>query len=209
MQQYTPPGRNKPAFHCPYCGVFAHQTFQPLQANKPQGFGAVDEYGLNRCSYCGKWAIWNGDVMIYPLATTAPFPAPDMPPDVAEDYNEARATLPTSARASAALLRLAVQKLCKDLGQPGENLNEDIAALVKAGLRPQIQQALDVVRVIGNNAVHPGELDVKDNPDSAMALFGLVNMIVQVMITEPKQVTELYSKLPEGALKAIEKRDSS
>jgi hypothetical protein len=131
-----------------------------------------------------------------------------MPADVAQDFDEARATFPTSARASAALLRLALQKLCKDLGQSGENLNADIAALVKSGLRPSIQQALDVVRVIGNNAVHPGEIDVRDDPQTALALFGLINMIVQVMISEPREVTELYSKLPEGALKAIDKRDS-
>jgi len=30
----------------------------------------------------------------------------------------------------------------------------------------------------------PGKLDVKDSPESAMALFGLVNMIVQVMISD-------------------------
>jgi hypothetical protein len=147
--------------------------------------------------------------MVYPTATTAPLPSEDMPADVAQDFNEARATFPASARASAALLRLAVQKLCKHLDQPGKTLDDDIAALVRQGLRPAIQQALDVVRVIGNNAVHPGEIDVRDDPEIAMALFGLVNMIVQITISEPKGVAELYSKLPEGALKAIEKRDKT
>ena len=33
---------------------------------------------------------------------------------------------------------------------------EDIVSMVKRGLEEQVQKALDAVRVIGNNAVHPG-----------------------------------------------------
>ena len=33
-------------------------------------------------------------------------------------------------------------------------------------------------------------------------------MIVEVMITQPKKVDEIYEKLPEGAKEAIERRDS-
>jgi len=52
----------------------------------------------------------------------------------------------------------------KELGQKGENLNADIGDLVKAGLRIQVQRSLDIVRVVGNNQVHPGTLDVRDDP---------------------------------------------
>ncbi len=64
------------------------------------------------------------------------------------------------------------------------------------------------MRVIGNNAVHPGELDLRDDKETALALFELLNMIVEVMITQPKKVDEIYEKLPEGAKEAIERRDS-
>jgi Domain of unknown function (DUF4145) len=64
-----------------------------------------------------------------------------------------------------------VQKLCVRLGGGGANLNDDIGLLVQSGFPVQIQHALDVVRVIGNNAVHPGEISVDDNPEIAQALF--------------------------------------
>jgi hypothetical protein len=105
------------------------------------------------------------------------------------------------------LLRLAVQKLCKHLGGAGDNLNHDIAALVRKGLPARVQQALDVVRVIGNNAVHPGEIDLRDDRATAEGLFRLVNLIAEIMISQPKHVSDMFASLPEGARKAIETRD--
>ncbi len=147
--------------------------------------------------------------MIYPTGSIAPLPSEDMPEDVKADFNEARDIVQASPRAAAALLRLALQKLTIHLGGKGKNLNEDIKNLVKKGLPPKVERALDVVRVIGNNAVHPGKIDLRDDLDTAILLFELLNMIVDTMITQPRRVDEIYNKLPEGVRKAIEKRDKS
>jgi hypothetical protein len=65
-----------------------------------------------------------------------------------------------------------------------------------------------VVRVIGNNAVHPGQIDLQDDPAIANALFGLVNLIAQQMITDRKEAEALYNDLlPAAQREAIEKRD--
>lgn len=174
------------------------------------------------CSRCRKYSLWScnivdvvgrmisGDkgVMIYPRSLTSAPPHPDMPDSCVGDYQEARAVFSDSPRAAAALLRLCVQKLCKDLGQPGKNINDDIAALVRNGLPAQITQALDVVRVTGNNAVHPGEMSEDDTAQLAGSLFGLVNFIVDSQIAQPKRIQEMFGKLPEGARAAIERRDA-
>jgi Domain of unknown function (DUF4145) len=107
------------------------------------------------------------------------------------------------------LLRLAIQKLCAALGEKGNNINEDIASLVDKGLNPLVRKALDAVRVIGNEAVHPGELDLKDDRDTAIKLFELVNIIAEQMISIPKHVDEVYAKIPEEKKKAIDKRDGN
>ncbi len=113
-----------------------------------------------------------------------------------------------SPRSSAALLRLAIQKICIELGLPGKNLNDDIGELVKQGLPVRIQQSLDIVRVVGNEQVHPGVLDVRDDPGVAMMLFELVNLIVDDRIASPKRIAALYAKLPEEKRQGIEKRDA-
>jgi hypothetical protein len=149
----------------------------------------------------------NQSKVVYPRGSTAPLPNQDLPADVLRDYKEARDILPASARGAAALLRLAIQRLCAHAGESGKDLNADIASLVKKGLRPQLQKALDVVRVVGNNAVHPGQIDFDDNPEIAAALFGLVNLIAQQIITEPKEADALFKSLPVAQRESIEKRD--
>ncbi len=79
--------------------------------------------------------------------------------------------------------------------------------MVKEGLSPTIQRALDIVRVIGNDAVHPEQMDLKDDVETANKLFELVNLIAQAMITQPKETEQLYETLPEHKRKAIEDRD--
>ncbi len=125
-----------------------------------------------------------------------------------KDYNEARDIVSISPRGSAALLRLAIQRLCKHLGESGENINADIAALVKKGLPEMLQQALDSVRVVGNHAVHPGKIDLDDNPETAQKLFVFVNLIVENRISQPAQIKKYYTEVvPQELREAIDKRD--
>lgn len=164
---------------------------------------------LSRCFSCERLAIWIADDLLYPAKNIYVIPNEDMPPDVKVDYIEAGLIVDKSPRGASALLRLCIQKLLRHLGQAGKNLNEEIAALVKKGLDPRIQQALDVVRVIGNNAVHPGEMNLRDDKATALQLFNLVNLIVESTISIPKQIQTMYERLPSQAVAAIEKRDGN
>ena len=167
----------------------------------------VQNLSISKCYNCNDIAIWIYDGLVWPQQGVASLPNPDLPMDVREDYDEASTILDLSPRGAAALLRLGIQKLCTHLGEPGDNINDDIASLVGKSLDPRVQQALDVVRVVGNNAVHPGQIDLKDDRATAEKLFGLVNLITEIMISQPKHVASMYDGLPEAARKAIEKRD--
>jgi hypothetical protein len=146
--------------------------------------------------------------LIYPQLVTAPEAHPDMPEDIKRDYEEARQICGASPRAAAALLRLCVEKICNTLlGKPGK-IDNQIAQLVEKGLPKKAQQALDSVRVIGNECVHPGTLDLDDTPELALALFRLVNLIIQDCITAPKEAEDIYNLLPEGKRQGIERRDA-
>ena len=168
----------------------------------------IQNVSMSRCYNCNEIAIWIYDRLFWPARGEAALPNPDLPAEVRGDYDEASTILDLSPRGAAALLRLAIQKLCVHLKEPGKNINSDIAALVKKGLDPRVQQALDVVRVIGNNAVHPGQIELKDDRATAEKLFGLVNLITEITISQPKHVGAMFDSLPEAAREAIEKRDN-
>ena len=162
---------------------------------------------VSQCFSCAGISIWVEDKVAYPQHSEAPPANPDLSNDIRRDYDEASRILNLSPRGAAALIRLAIQKLCKELGKSGKNINNDIGALVAEGLDLRVQKALDAVRVTGNNAVHPGQLDLRDDRATAESLFGLLNLIVDKMISEPKRVDEVYAKLPEETRQAIGKRD--
>lgn len=208
---YVPPTLMAIAFNCSRCRAFAKQNWYYLTgATQQTGFGGQyenKEFLLSKCESCGEPTIWHDKTIIYPVHSVAEPPNEDLPSDIRADFEEARVIANFSPRGASALLRLAIQKLCAHLGQPGKNINSDIAALVEHGLPPKVQQALDSVRVIGNDAVHPGTIDLRDDHETVHKLFRLVNFIAYKTITEPREIDEIYSGLPPDKLAGITKRD--
>jgi hypothetical protein len=172
------------------------------------GAHQVENLALSRCYSCDASTVWVDRRIVYPFIVSDGLPPnEDLPTDIKADFNEARAILMPSPRGAAALLRLCIQKICKHLGESGENINADIASLVTKGLDIKIKKALDVVRVIGNESVHPGQIDLRDDPATAARLFELVNLVADRMISEPKRINEMFDALPEDKRKAIDIRD--
>lgn len=217
--KHIPPTLRQTSFHCPICGVLSEQTWSGhivchYTKKHPNGNTNQSDYSLSntliaKCSHCRECSFWINDKMVYPLTGNVEMANSDLPDDIKNDYNEAKDIVNISPRGAAALLRLAVQKLCIHLGEKGKNINDDIESLVKKGLPKTMQQALDSVRVVGNNAVHPGTIDLNDKIEIAYALFGFVNVICEVLISQPKKIQEFYEKnIPENIRNGIEKRDS-
>ena len=164
---------------------------------------------LTSCFVCKKTSVWVAGKVRFPVSTSEiTEPNDDLPSDIRGDYLEAGEVVSASPRAAAALLRLVIQKLCSHLLEREGAINEMIGELVARGLSPLVQRALDVVRVIGNEAVHPGSIDLRDDRATAMQLFGLVNLIAEAMITQPKHVMALYGSLPPDKIAGIEQRDA-
>ena len=220
-EKYFPPEHAKSQFHCPHCGVYAKQFWGTITAGAfrydnsninhlPNFNEKLDKsWVISKCEHCDQKIIWLDSSIIYPKKMVVDTPNDDLTEDIKKDYLEAAIIFNDSVRSSAALLRLALQKLCVQLGEKGKDINEDIKNLVKNGLNPQIQKSLDILRITGNNAVHPGEINVEENPELVLKLFELINFIAEKMITEPKEIDSFYEKLPESTKETIDKRDQA
>ncbi len=205
--RYTQPEVSKKSFTCPHCGTISKQDWWGSYWNKNVYFEHEEkELWIGKCQNCEKHTLWINDKMYYPETGNAPSPNPEMPNSVKVLYLEAASIHTKSPRGAAGLLRLAIQVLCKELGEEGKNINNDIANLVKKGLPEIVQQSLDIVRVTGNDAVHPGQIDT-DNSETVKKLFELVNIIIEYMIALPKKVSGLYDSLPTDKKSAIKNRD--
>ena len=218
MGTYVAPALGEKAFNCPHCGVLAEQTWSAsIQCHYDESYpnGATTKTSftlpgtaISKCKNCKEYALWRANGMKYPLTSTVELPNEDLPNEIKADYNEAKNIVNLSPRGAAALLRLTLQKLCIHLGEKGKNINDDIAHLVEKGLPIPVQQALDIIRVSGNHAVHPGTIEIDDRLENALALFGLINYISNHFLTQPKYISSFYNKLPERDRTNIERRDA-
>ncbi len=214
VQNPTPSFRSD-AFVCPHCKHFAKQrwgqagnTFlQDGQTTIGSFYVSEDSVFFSRCDACEELMIWKSGAAIWPRTSLAPEAHVDFPAELKLDFEEARLIFNDSPRASAALLRLCLQKLCLSLGAEGKNINGDIQYLCdEYGLGRRVMDSMDILRVIGNNAVHPGEIDLQDDREITLGLFRILNFIVEKAISEPAHIESIYEKLPSGAREAIEKR---
>lgn len=214
---YVQPSKELVKYTCPHCNTlsqmekgthrFPDDQYYVNSSNGVRSARYRNDITIHRCQCCGKKIIWIDNNYIYPDIVPEEANS-DMPESVKQLYNEAALIANKSPRAACALLRLAIDRLCNELGEKDSSIDKNIGALVKRGLSPEVQQALDIVRVVGNKAVHPGQIvfDV-DNVETATVLMSLLNMIVTRMITEPQKIGSLFESLPESVKKSIEKRD--
>lgn len=179
-------------------------------ALSPDSFGPrIVAMHLSRCHACQKVSIWYKHKCIFPSKSSAPAPNEDLSEDVKRDYLEAAEIVDTSPRGAAALLRLCVEKLANELNAQGRTLDDKIGWLIsEKGLSVEIQRMLDTVRVIGNEAVHPGSMDLKDDVRTASMLFAILNLIAMQLLTQPRLIEEQWNTVPAKKRKAAEDRDA-
>jgi hypothetical protein len=219
-EKYFPPEYWKIEYHCPHCNVYSKQywshimtdravyTWTFLKHNMLFSEEFWTDWFVSKCEHCKEIVFWFKWNIVYPKKIIVPLPNDDLEEEIKDIYMEAAKVFQDSVRASAALLRLALQNLCVQLWWKWKNINDDIKTLVSKWLPSQVQRSLDILRITWNNAVHPWEINIEENSKIVIKLFHLINFIAEKMITEPKEVDFLFEWLPDWAKEAIEKRDN-
>ncbi|MFC2754323.1 MAG: DUF4145 domain-containing protein [Candidatus Nanogingivalis sp.] len=166
-----------------------------------------DSFAVSRCDHCKEWVLWKDLKIIYPRSITVENPNPDMPEVAKGLYMESAKILQDSPRASAALLRLALQEILNEVVKGGvkNNINKNIGILSKE-VDEDTWKAMDLIRIIGNNAVHPGEIQVEE--ENTEYMYNLLNIIVQKTISNKKHIDDRFKRLPKSIRESINRRSN-
>ncbi len=198
---------------CPRCGAYA--SFMPGQKMNATAKFEPD-IRANRliiqlkCSACGGGALVGSGydaqnrvrlVLLWPRLERPSRAPKDLPHEIRRDYDEARAVLFLSPRASAVLTRRCLQHLIREkLEITKRTLFDEIEeALARPELGKATAEALDHVRQIGNWGAHP----IKDATDAVIeveqeeAVFALdvVEMLFEDLYYQPARLEEMKARL--------------
>lgn len=220
MPKYISPKRLLKVFTCPYCDVTAVQNWYGnntaisakewkeeetdelhLHFSGPViSDEIISEWLYSKCESCNQVSVWFKDEMMHPFSCVVGEPNQDMPDNVRRRYVEASKVVELSPVSAAALLRLALQLLLKEVlqGESTGNIYEDIQILKNRPIDSSLIKAFDIIRISGNESVHPGTLDLTEKKDDALYLFDLLNMICDQFFTQPRKMQEMYEKMPES-----------
>lgn len=229
LDEDTRPRESATRFVCPHarCGAFAQQSWFDLGMPDEDGFltyletkptasesSPFDGQRINiwrtaQCGACYNWSIWRNGMMVHPQPRLGRPAHDDMPEDVKELYEEASAVSRVSRRAGAAMARVVVERLIKQIDDEAPS-NANLAARIsrlQGRVSTPLGQMLDVVRVSGNTAVHvddnPSEIAVMvlndtEGPELVALLLEVANDLVDELITRPRRSQDLHSRLPES-----------
>lgn len=198
-------------FRCPFCkqrSIYRYTNLKDLS----------DDAYVVRCGACVRGSIWiqapdskkgknRTFNLVYPLVSVVDEPNPDMPEDVKVEYREASLVVVHSPKAAAALMRLALEKLLRSFEKSSCSLSSVIQKLERSQrISKKSAQLADILRITGNNAVHPGVMTLEDIEEVCTGLFVLLNRLVEELISIPKRDQELIKKLPEGQQRKLLER---
>jgi hypothetical protein len=208
---------------CPHCRTAFHERWSltPVQRNRPEGDYVVASL---ICPECKDIVVLLRRMiqtnvaeqhLVWPKHFTRPV-ASEVDQRFADDYREAAATLPVSAKASAAVSRRCLQDVLREkAGVTKATLDAEIQEVIDSGTVPSwLSENLHAVRVVGNFAAHPikstntGEV-VDVEPGEAEFLLDVLDDLFDFYFVLPhraeKQRAAISAKLQEAGKPPLER----
>ena len=200
----------KPNFQCFHCTITTQHQWRALESKDILGImhytdlEGLGNFKISICYNCEGIAMWHNDKTIFPNTSHQPSAHTEMPEQIKLIYEEAAIISRLSPRASCALMRHALEELVKNIGYK-DRLFDSIGQMYEEGLIDDaIKDALDIVRLTGNDSLHSNQIDMSDQTNVDY-MFILINEIVESLIALPKRRKGMLEKFGENRLDSIKK----
>jgi hypothetical protein len=193
---------------CGHCGNVANRKVKAENIQYAEGW--ADPCGrtwrLLECPACtniiltetyfeGEEPMVEYDVKIlYPTART---PLPELPIEIAKEYEATLAVRRISANACAVLARRTLEAICKQQGATGGSLYQQLDSLLKsASIPPLLADIAHLGRQLGNLGAHFGKEQANDADIGIMLDF--LETILEYLYVIPVKVASVKSRLIHG-----------
>lgn len=199
-EEYIAPKLKEERFTCPKCQIPTYHTwYEHLAGHGIKGnsnaIWDLSEHSLCTCRNCTQLLFWYKEEIYLPSLLEHPIPDKALSKEATDLFQEARNTYRTSAGASAALGRLALQHLLRDLGEPGENLHEEVKRLIARGVPKDVERILEAIGIQGEKSLHPGMIHLNEKKEHVPALLEVINIIADVLMQNTRKADDLLKKL--------------
>ncbi|WP_103652639.1 DUF4145 domain-containing protein [Bacillus thuringiensis] len=195
--------------------INSNETVNQKKIVNPFNYPRLKGIIITTCNKCDSNTYWlkslDGDeLQVHPFNfSDYPQPHVDMPDHIRKTFKEAGSVMHLSLGSSAALARLTLENLLIHLGYEDGNLNAKIGNVIKNGdIGKRTEKALDVIRVYGNSGAHSGIIDLEEKPWVPSTLLKLINLVVDDLITAPKEIDDMFDAMPKGVKDGIAKRNA-
>lgn len=176
-------------------------------------------WAQSECTGCKKPTTWRLNRVVYPTASPAPFPHPDMPDSVLPLYREARSVVNYSRRGAAALARATMELLLRELDPdaPKKARLDDRIARIEDKVSSGLGELLTFIRHVGNQSLHvtgaPDDAVVlvlnSDDSEPVEAIFEAINELVDELKTKPARNARLAGLVPASVRDDVERKRRS
>jgi hypothetical protein len=167
----------------------------------------VQNVSISYCFSCNEIGLWVGDQLVWPVVVASPeLKKLEILAELSGDKGTMIEPLNASPRGAAALLHLAVEKLCLELGVGTYEPRPALAPAIQEEVDARVQNVLDAVKIIQDSSPPIEQNGLRDDRATADALPGFVNLICEKLIIEPRHLRALYTKVREGAQHNMDQR---
>lgn len=208
-------------FTCPYCNATMALSYSTKQIRytsfeSPNGYHNVNgDYvyynsalaiTFYKCPNCEQYTIISEGIgdsvrgtnnIIRPLSLAKQFPE-YIPLQIRSDYEEACAILHLSPKASASLSRRCLQGMIRDYWRITKGRLYDEITELKDRVQPDLWQALDGLRQLGNIGAHMEKdtnLIVDIDPNEAEKLVSLIELLMKEWYINREERTKLFGDI--------------
>ena len=73
--------------------------------------------------------------------------------------------------------------------------------LEKKFISDDINNIMHTLRIVWNESVHPWQMDLKDDKETALKMFDFFNFLIKTIITDNREKIKMFDMLPENKKK--------